>query len=196
VARLAAWVFEPSVARRTRRERRRPRDHLTPREREVALLVERNLSNDEIARQLGIQLGTVKIHVHKILKKGGLSRRLRRPSKGAAPRHKSRAGIERIREGRRRLATLVFRSTCREPLISRIPDLFWFCRASNLAPGVNARRPTTFVSSLMSTTICTRSQQNCNRAPSALTQLRGVKYCACGEEMMEEITNELNNICG
>jgi transposase len=72
---------------------------LTPREREVALLVERNLSNDEIARELGIKRGTVKIHVHKILKKGGLSRRLRRPSKGTKfPRRMSGAGIERIRE--------------------------------------------------------------------------------------------------
>jgi DNA-binding CsgD family transcriptional regulator len=39
---------------------------LTPREREVALLLERNLSNDEIARRLGIKRGTVKIHVHHI----------------------------------------------------------------------------------------------------------------------------------
>jgi DNA-binding NarL/FixJ family response regulator len=79
---------------------------LTPRESEVALLVERNLSNDEIARELGIKRGTVKIHVHRILKKGGLSRRLRRPSKrtkiAGFPRRKSDAGIERIREAQRR----------------------------------------------------------------------------------------------
>jgi DNA-binding CsgD family transcriptional regulator len=51
---------------------------LTPREREVALLVARNFSNDEIARELGIKRRTVEVHVHKILKKGGLSCRLRR----------------------------------------------------------------------------------------------------------------------
>jgi DNA-binding MarR family transcriptional regulator len=76
---------------------------LTPRESEVALLVERNLSNDEIARELGIKRSTVKIHVHKILKKGGLSRRLQRPSKGTKfPRRMSGAGRERIREAQRR----------------------------------------------------------------------------------------------
>ena len=93
------------MARRTRRESRRPRYPLTPREREVVQLVGRNLSNDEIARELGIKCGTVKIHVHKILKKGGLSRRLRRLSKkGAktASRRMSIAGIERIREAQRR----------------------------------------------------------------------------------------------
>ena len=57
-------------------------NNLTPREREVALLVERNLSNDEIARQLGIKPGTVKIHVHNIFVKGGLSPRSRRSSNG------------------------------------------------------------------------------------------------------------------
>jgi len=40
--------------------------NLTPREREIALLVERNLSNNEIARTLGIKPGTVKIDVHNI----------------------------------------------------------------------------------------------------------------------------------
>jgi DNA-binding CsgD family transcriptional regulator len=48
---------------------------LTPREREVALLVERDLSNEEIARTLGIKRGTVKIHVHNILIKRGPRRR-------------------------------------------------------------------------------------------------------------------------
>jgi two-component system nitrate/nitrite response regulator NarL len=42
---------------------------LTHRERDVALLLERNLSNDEIARKLGITRGTVKIHVHHIFVK-------------------------------------------------------------------------------------------------------------------------------
>jgi DNA-binding CsgD family transcriptional regulator len=71
---------------------------LTPREREVALLIERNLSNAEIARRLGIKPGTVKIHVHNIFIKGGLSPRSRRSSNG----RKTDAVIERIREAQRR----------------------------------------------------------------------------------------------
>jgi DNA-binding NarL/FixJ family response regulator len=70
---------------------------MTPREREVALLVERDLSNDEIARELGIKPGTVKIHVHNIFIKGGLNPRPR-SWKG----HITAAGKERIREAQRR----------------------------------------------------------------------------------------------
>jgi two-component system, NarL family, nitrate/nitrite response regulator NarL len=52
-----------------------PRSHsasaarLTPREAEIVLLIERGLSNKEIARHLTIQLATVKNHVHNILEK-------------------------------------------------------------------------------------------------------------------------------
>jgi DNA-binding CsgD family transcriptional regulator len=42
---------------------------LTPRERDVARLVERNLTDDQIARALDIKPGTVKIHVRHILVK-------------------------------------------------------------------------------------------------------------------------------
>jgi DNA-binding NarL/FixJ family response regulator len=42
---------------------------LSPREREVALLVAGGLSNKEVARELGLSVGTVKIHVHNIFKK-------------------------------------------------------------------------------------------------------------------------------
>ena len=75
----------------------------TPREREVALLVERNLPNDEVALTLGINLGTVKFHVHNIFKKlkardGELDPGPRRWSKEAT----TVAGRERIREAQRR----------------------------------------------------------------------------------------------
>lgn len=48
---------------------------LTDREYEVARLVTRGMSNKEIARELGIELATVKNHVHRILGKLGLRRR-------------------------------------------------------------------------------------------------------------------------
>jgi DNA-binding NarL/FixJ family response regulator len=48
---------------------------LSPREREVALLVCRGLRNRDIARELGLSLGTVKLHVHSIFLKLGTRRR-------------------------------------------------------------------------------------------------------------------------
>lgn len=48
---------------------------LTPRERDVFRLIRKRYSNKEIARQLGIELGTVKNHVHKILTKLGVRSR-------------------------------------------------------------------------------------------------------------------------
>ena len=48
---------------------------LTRREREVVLLVGTGISNKEIAWQLGLSIGTVKLHVHNIfLKTGARSR--------------------------------------------------------------------------------------------------------------------------
>jgi DNA-binding NarL/FixJ family response regulator len=48
---------------------------LSPREREVALLVARGLANKEIARELRLSDGTVKIHVHNIFLKLGAQNR-------------------------------------------------------------------------------------------------------------------------
>ena len=50
-------------------------DQLTRRERDVLRLVEADMSNKEIARTLGIELSTVKNHVHRVLAKLGVSRR-------------------------------------------------------------------------------------------------------------------------
>lgn len=50
-------------------------DGLTRRESEVATLVAQGLANKQIARQLGISLGTVKDHVHAILSKCGVANR-------------------------------------------------------------------------------------------------------------------------
>jgi two-component system nitrate/nitrite response regulator NarP len=48
---------------------------LTPRERQVAFLVTRGLSNKDVARELGLTEGTVKIHVHNIFRKLGAKNR-------------------------------------------------------------------------------------------------------------------------
>jgi two-component system nitrate/nitrite response regulator NarL len=48
------------------------RSQLTPREVEVAGLVEKGLRNRDIARDLGIQTGTVKIHLKHIFEKTGV----------------------------------------------------------------------------------------------------------------------------
>ena len=48
---------------------------LSPREREVARLIARGLSNPAISRELGIRPSTVKDHVHNILERVGLASR-------------------------------------------------------------------------------------------------------------------------
>ena len=48
---------------------------LSAREREIAHLVLRGLSNKAIAHQLGLSIGTVKAHVHRILQKLGAKNR-------------------------------------------------------------------------------------------------------------------------
>lgn len=53
----------------------RLRAHLTSREREIVRLIDDGLSNKEIARGLGIEVATVKNHVHNILEKLQVHRR-------------------------------------------------------------------------------------------------------------------------
>lgn len=48
---------------------------LTPREREITTLLSENLTNQEIAERLFIEVGTVKLHVHNILNKLGVESR-------------------------------------------------------------------------------------------------------------------------
>ena len=50
-------------------------ERLTPRKSEVAELVLRGFGNKVIARQLGLQVGTVKIHLHHIYRKLGVPNR-------------------------------------------------------------------------------------------------------------------------
>jgi two-component system, NarL family, nitrate/nitrite response regulator NarL len=75
-------------------------DPLTPRELEVALLLDEGLSNQQIASRLQLELSTVKHHVHHILHKLGAARRseavahLRRRGTLAAARRAAAAATE------------------------------------------------------------------------------------------------------
>ena len=66
-ARMAATLFR-RLASLTRTPQL-PGDPLTGREREIAALIDRGLSNKEIAQRLKIEVATVKNHVHSILGK-------------------------------------------------------------------------------------------------------------------------------
>ena len=65
-------VVDPGLAATALSEGASP---LTPREHEVAEQVEKGLRNRDIARNLGIQTGTVKIHLKHIFEKTGGGRR-------------------------------------------------------------------------------------------------------------------------
>lgn len=71
----------PRIARKLARRLRRQQvadvyeNSLSPRETEVLRLIEKGMSNKQIARSLGIEVATVKNHVHRILEKLGVSRR-------------------------------------------------------------------------------------------------------------------------
>ena len=71
---LAATLLR-SLAASPAGHRPAPGTRLTPRECEIIGLIERGLSNKEIARKLTIQLATVKNHVHNILEKLSVRRR-------------------------------------------------------------------------------------------------------------------------
>jgi two-component system, NarL family, nitrate/nitrite response regulator NarL len=65
------WM-EDSVFRDSLQPDRHPRSELTPREHQVLQLVEQGFKNKEIALELGIRPGTVKIHLKHIFEKTGV----------------------------------------------------------------------------------------------------------------------------
>ena len=71
VASGSSWM-EESLFRNHPQRDRYPRSELTPREQQVLELVEQGLKNKEIARELGIRPGTVKIHLKHIFEKTGV----------------------------------------------------------------------------------------------------------------------------
>ena len=71
VAAGSSWMAE-CVFRETARVDRYSKSELTPREQQVMELVEQGLKNKEIAKELGIRPGTVKIHLKHIFEKTGV----------------------------------------------------------------------------------------------------------------------------
>jgi DNA-binding NarL/FixJ family response regulator len=71
VASGRSWM-EDSVFRETVHHDHHPHSELTPRERQVLELVEQGFKNKEIAVELGIRPGTVKIHLKHIFEKTGV----------------------------------------------------------------------------------------------------------------------------
>ena len=71
VANGSSWM-EDGVFREAQRAERYPRSELTPREQQVLELVEQGFKNREIALELGIRPGTVKIHLKHIFEKTGV----------------------------------------------------------------------------------------------------------------------------
>jgi two-component system nitrate/nitrite response regulator NarL len=71
VASGSSWM-EDSLFRESARHEKYHRSELTPREHQVMELVEQGYKNKEIARQLGIRPGTVKIHLKHIFEKTGV----------------------------------------------------------------------------------------------------------------------------
>ena len=73
--RIAARLFELAARHQEERPADEPEAQLTVREMDVVRLVARGLSNKEVARELQIELSTVKNHVHRVLEKLRLDRR-------------------------------------------------------------------------------------------------------------------------
>ena len=71
VASGRSWM-EDCVFRDSARQERYPRSELTPREHKVLEMVEQGFKNKEIALELGIRPGTVKIHLKHIFEKTGV----------------------------------------------------------------------------------------------------------------------------
>jgi two-component system nitrate/nitrite response regulator NarL len=73
--RVVASLFRRLAAHVQTTRQRPPEARLTDREQDIIALIDRGLSNKEIARQLKIGLATVKNHVHEILEKLQVRRR-------------------------------------------------------------------------------------------------------------------------
>jgi two-component system nitrate/nitrite response regulator NarL len=66
------WMEDVIFRAAPRKSFRGAHSELSPRERQVLALVEQGLTNGEIARELGIRTGTVKIHLKHLYEKTGV----------------------------------------------------------------------------------------------------------------------------
>ena len=124
---MAALLIE-RLADLTRRlaDRRSGKDafySLTPREQEILSLVAQELSNREIAEQLTVEVGTVKNHVHRILKKLGAANRQEAKSFFDILRHSPQA-----------------EQSAPHDLLAQIPPSFEFLPAAGPQDGVPASK--------------------------------------------------------
>jgi two-component system, NarL family, nitrate/nitrite response regulator NarL len=72
---MAGRLMRRIAALATSQPARPSEERLTVRERQIARLIEENLTNKEIATRLGIEVATVKNHVHNLLDKLNIHRR-------------------------------------------------------------------------------------------------------------------------
>jgi non-specific serine/threonine protein kinase len=72
---IAAALVEPTPIRASERKRAKSQDPLTPREREVAVLVAQGFGNRQIATELMVSHWTAATHVRNILRKLGVAHR-------------------------------------------------------------------------------------------------------------------------
>lgn len=85
-AKVVDEAIQREAARRTEAERLTKA--LTPRERELVWLATEGLSNKEIARRIGVTEGTVKIHLHNVYQKLGVTNRTAMTALALAHREK------------------------------------------------------------------------------------------------------------
>ena len=74
-AKIAGTLFRRLFTASSGRQPAAGCERLSPREMQILCLIEKGQSNKEISRSLGIELATVKNHVHNILEKMNVSRR-------------------------------------------------------------------------------------------------------------------------
>ncbi len=89
--RMAATLFRRAAKSTTSAGYSHPSRSLTARELQIVQLFDSGLSNKEIARRMGIEVGTVKNHVHNILEKLNVRRRGEAAARmrGGLQRHKA-----------------------------------------------------------------------------------------------------------
>lgn len=90
--RMAATLFQRVATLALERSPQSIESRLTRRELQILDLIDQGMSNKEIARQLTIELSTVKNHVHNILEKLGVNRRTEAAARARTRRRPAAGG--------------------------------------------------------------------------------------------------------